>query len=221
MPIRVAVAEDHALVRAGLRGILESDPELLVVADVATGRAAVDVAHTAHPDVVLMDIRMPGMDGLHATRLITGSLPARVLVLTTFDLDEYVYEALRNGASGFLLKDTPPADLIAAVRIVAAGDALLSPGVTRRLIADFVARPAPPPPVTIDGLDKITSREHDVLLLVAEGLSNSEIARRLYIEPGTVKTHVAHLLSKLGARDRVQLVIAAYRAGVCGSSAGY
>jgi DNA-binding NarL/FixJ family response regulator len=164
-----------------------------------------------------MDIRMPRMDGIEATRLITEALAARVLMLTTFDLDEYVYGALRAGASGFLLKDTPPLDLLAAIRVVAAGDALLAPKITRRLIEEFAARPSTPVPIDSTALEGITEREHEVLRLVAGGLSNGEIAERLRIGPGTAKTHVGHLLTKLGARDRVQLVIIAYRAGVVSS----
>ena len=179
-----------------------------------TGRQAVELAGRHRPDLVLMDIRMPDTDGLQATRLITAAHPAtRVLILTTFDIDAYVYEALRGGASGFLLKDTPPADVLAAIRVVAAGDALLSPGITRRLIAEFANRPAPAnrPATELDGL---TVREREVLLLVARGLSNNELAARLSLSPATAKTHVSHLLAKLGARDRAQLVIAAYESGL-------
>ncbi|GCD94788.1 response regulator [Embleya hyalina] len=224
MSVRVLVADDQALVRAGFRGIIEMAPGLTVVAEAGTGTAAVELARRERPDVVLMDIRMPGMDGLEATRLITGAggpagVPGvRVLILTMFDLDEHIYEALRGGASGFLLKDTAPEDLLAAIRVIAAGDALLAPSVTRRLIAEFADRPAPSggvepaaPPVTLPG---ITAREHEVLALIAEGHTNPEIARRLHITEGTTKTHVGHLLAKLGARDRVQLVITAFRAGL-------
>ena len=216
MTIRVLVVEDQALVRAGLSGIVGTAPDLIVVGEAANGEQAVDLVLSESPDVVLMDIRMPGMDGLEATRRITAVTDVKVLILTTFDLDDYVYEALRSGASGFLLKDTPPLELLAAIRVIAAGDALLAPSVTGRLIREFVARPAdrartPFGPAVLDG---ITEREREVLLLVAEGLTNSEIAQRLYIEAGTAKTHVAHLLSKLGARDRVQLVILAYQSGV-------
>jgi DNA-binding NarL/FixJ family response regulator len=214
MTVRVVIAEDQALVRAGLKGIVGTAPDLLVVGEAATGSAAVELAASTSPDVILMDIRMPGMDGLQATRLITGSSAVRVLVLTTFDLDEYVYAALRSGASGFLLKDTPPAELLAAIRVIAAGEALLGPSITRRLIDEFAARPEPREVRTPTRLPAITEREREVLLLVAEGLSNAEIAQRLHIEPGTAKTHVAHLLTKLDARDRVQLVILAFRSGL-------
>jgi len=214
MTIRVVVADDQELLRAGLCGIIGTDSGLAVVGQAGTGEAAVEAVRQERPDVVLMDIRMPGMDGLEATRAITATSPARVLILTTFDLDEYVYAALRGGASGFLLKDTPPRDLLAAIRVVAAGDALLAPRVTRRLITEFAARPSPTPAQVLDG---VTERERDVLLLVAEGLSNAEIAERLFIGPGTVKSHVAHLLTKLGARDRVQLAILAFRTGLATS----
>jgi len=206
--IKVLVADDQALVRAGLAGIIGTAPDLTVIGEAADGAQAVGLARELHPDVVLMDIRMPGVDGLEATRQITGS---RVLVLTTFDLDEYVYAALRGGASGFLLKDTPPRELLDAIRIIARGDALLSPSVTRRLIAAFACRPSPPDPAS---LPHLTARENDVLLLVAEGLSNAEIAEQLGIAPGTARTHVAALLGKLKARDRIQLVILAHRAGL-------
>jgi DNA-binding NarL/FixJ family response regulator len=232
--IRVLVADDQHLMRAGLRGIVDTAADLTVIAEADTGLQAVDLARRERPDVVLMDIRMPGMDGLEATRLITASTGVRVLILTTFDLDDYVYQALRGGASGFLLKDAPPADLLAAIRVVASGDALLAPSITRRLIAEFAARPEPPGPGTAgsgtagsgaagsgaagsgaagaDPLASITDRERQVLALVAEGLSNAEIAGRLHIAPGTAKTHVGNLLTKLNARDRVHLVIYAYRA---------
>jgi DNA-binding NarL/FixJ family response regulator len=208
--VRVLVAEDQALVRAGLCGIVGTAADLAVVGEASTGIQAVELATTEHPDVVLMDVRMPGMDGLEATRRITAETPARVLVLTTFDLDDYVYSALRGGASGFLLKDTAPADLLAAIRVVAAGDALLAPSVTARLIARVAATDAPISPAD-PRLANVTDREHEVLLLVAEGMSNAEIAVRLRIGAGTAKTHVAHLLTKLDARDRVQLVILAHR----------
>jgi DNA-binding NarL/FixJ family response regulator len=213
--IRVIVADDQYLVRAGLRGIVDTAPDLTVVAEAASGRQAVDLARQERPDVVLMDIRMPELDGLEATRLITATTDVRVLILTTFDLDDYVYQALRGGASGFLLKDTPPLDLLAAIRIIAAGDALLAPSITRRLIAEFAARPEPSPPVTLPrALAAITDRERQVLALLADGLSNAEIAERLHITPGTAKTHVGNLLTKLDARDRVQLVILAHRTGL-------
>ncbi|MEU6414303.1 response regulator transcription factor [Microbispora sp. NPDC046933] len=214
MSVRVVVADDQTLLRAGLRGIIETAPDLTVVGEAATGLEAVELVRAHRPDVVCMDIRMPDMDGLEATRLITSSCDARVLILTTFDLDEYVYAAMRGGASGFLLKDAPPQDLLTAIRVVAAGDALLAPTITKRLIRDFAARPLPPQRPRTPTLRGITERERQVLELVAEGLSNSEIADHLHIGPGTAKTHVGRLLTKLGARDRVQLVIIAYRAGL-------
>jgi DNA-binding NarL/FixJ family response regulator len=216
MTVRVLVAEDQHLVRAGLVGIVGTADDLEVVGEAATGREAVELARRELPDVVLMDIRMPGGNGIEATRLITASTPVRVLVLTTFDLDDHVYEALRAGASGFLLKDTPPLELLAAIRVLAAGDALLAPSVTRRLLAEFAARPTSARSAAGDParLPTITEREQQVLGLVAEGLSNAEIAEHLHITAGTAKTHVANLLTKLGARDRVQLVILAYRTGV-------
>jgi DNA-binding NarL/FixJ family response regulator len=231
--ITVVVADDQALVRAGLCGIIAATPGLAVVGEAGTGAEAVAAARRMLPDVVLMDVRMPVMDGIEATWQITGpgGAGSRVLVLTTFDLDEYVYAALRAGASGFLLKSTSPADLVAAVNVVAAGDALLAPSVTRRLVAEFVRRPvtaragAGPPAPGLPGtglsgagsaatMTAITAREREVLALVATGLSNTEIADRLAISPATAKTHVGHLLTKLDARDRVQLVILAYQAGV-------
>jgi DNA-binding NarL/FixJ family response regulator len=212
MTLRVVVADDRALIRSGLRGIVETAGDLAVVGEAATGRQAVDEVLRLRPDVVLMDIRMPELDGIAATgRLTAAGCPTRVLVLTTFDLDQYVYGALRAGASGFLLKDTPPADLHAAVRTVAAGDALLAPKVTRRLIAAFTGTTAAP---AAPELEVLTDRERQVLGLVAEGLTNSEIGERLFIATGTAKVHVARLLYKLGARDRVQLVIIAHRAGM-------
>ncbi len=215
MTVRVLVADDQALLRAGLSGIVETAPDLTVVGEAATGSEAVAQVATLRPDVVLMDIRMPEMDGLAATRAITAAGPTKVLILTTFDLDEYVYAALRGGASGFLLKDTPPADLHAAIRVVAAGEALLSPGITRRLIHEFAARPVIDPAATERTPTlPITAREREVLALVGEGLSNNEIAARLHIGAGTTKTHIGHLLTKLAARDRVQLVIIAHRAGL-------
>jgi len=227
--ISVLVADDQALVRAGFCGIIAATPGLAVVGEAGTGAEAVTVARRAGPDVVLMDVRMPVMDGIEATRQITGpdgAAGSRVLILTTFDLDEYVYAALRAGASGFLLKSTSPADLVAAVKVVAAGDALLAPSVTRRLVAEFVRRPVPAPAGTrLPGsglagrgppaaLAAITAREREVLALIASGLSNTEIADRLAISPATAKTHVGHLLTKLDARDRVHLVILAYQAGL-------
>ncbi len=213
--IRVVVADDQTLVRAGLRGIVESANDLTVVGEAATGLQAVEQARSELPDLVLMDVRMPEMDGIEATRLITSSTAVRVLILTTFNLDEYVYGALRGGASGFLLKDTPPLDLLAAIRVIAAGDALLAPGITRRLIEEFATRPEPAPfPTTPATLEAVTDREREVLTLVAQGLTNAEIAQRLHISPGTAKTHVRRLLAKLNARDRVQLVIIAYQTGL-------
>ena len=220
--IRVVIADDQTLVRAGFRVLVESAPDLEVVGEAGDGAEAVEQARRELPDVVLMDIRMPRLDGLEATRRIAALDQAggvRVLVLTTFDLDEYVYAALRAGASGFLLKDTPPADLLTAIRVVAAGDALLAPSVTRRLIAEFARRPEPSP-VTPAGLATLTDREREVLGLVAHGLSNSEIAQRLVVSPATSKTYVSRLLAKLGARDRAQLVAIAYETGLVTPGAG-
>lgn len=212
------MADDQYLIRAGLRGIVETADDLTVVAEASTGLEAVEVARRERPDVILMDIRMPEMDGLEATALIATTTAVRVLILTTFDLDTYVYQALRSGASGFLLKDTPPHDLLAAIRVVAAGDALLAPSITRRLISEFAARPDPRPTTGVPpALANITDRERQVLALVAEGLSNAEIAQQLHITPGTAKTHVGNLLTKLDARDRIQLVILAYRTGLASS----
>jgi DNA-binding NarL/FixJ family response regulator len=210
--IRVAVADDQELVRTGFRVILESEPDIVVVGEAADGREAIEVAHQHSPDVVLMDVRMPHLDGLEATRRIVTEEGPRVLILTTFDLDEYVYEALRSGASGFLLKDGPAEQLVSAVRVVARGEALLAPRITRRLIAEFsrVGRPNVPP-ARLDGL---TARELDVLKLVARGLSNAEIAGELYVAETTVRTHLGHILTKLGLRDRVQAVVLAYETGL-------
>jgi DNA-binding NarL/FixJ family response regulator len=236
MTISVAVADDQALVRAGFCGIIAATPGLRVAGEAANGAEAVRVARTARPDVVLMDIRMPVLDGIEATRQITaspGTACVRVIILTTFDLDEYVFGALHAGASGFLLKDTPPEGLLTAIRVVAVGEALLAPSVTRRLISAFTGNlaqargsgPAEPggaaaPAATVSRGDQVTrvltGREREVLCLVAEGLSNAEIASRLCISHATAKTHVAHLLTKLDARDRVQLVIIAYQAGLAG-----
>ena len=213
MSIRVAVADDQPLVRTGLCGILATAEDLVVVGEASTGRQAIEVVRSQRPDVILMDIRMPDVDGLEATRIIGADSSTKVLVLTTFDLDDYVYEALRAGASGFLLKDTPPHQLLEAIRVVAGGDALLAPAITKRLIAEFAARPDKPIIATHSQLAAITDREREVLSLVAEGLSNAEIAAQLHIGPGTAKTHVAHLLTKLNARDRVQLAIIAHRSG--------
>ena len=214
--IRVLVADDQALVRAGFRVLVDSAADLEVVGEAGNGLEAVGQTRSARPDVVLMDIRMPVLDGLEATRRIVDDellAGVRVLVLTTFDLDEYVYAALRAGASGFLLKDTPPADLLAAIRVVAAGDALLAPAVTRRLIAEFARRPEPSP-VTPAALAGLTDREREVLALVARGLTNAEIADRLVVSVATAKTHVSRVLAKLQARDRAQLVMLAYETGL-------
>jgi DNA-binding NarL/FixJ family response regulator len=210
--IRVLVADDQSMVRAGFRMLLSGEPDIEVVAEADNGLEAVDKAARFEPEVVLMDIRMPELDGLRATRRILQADPAaRVLVLTTFDLDEYVYEALRAGASGFVLKDDPPEQLLAAIRTVAAGEALLSPAVTRRVIREFTRLPRPEEP---KGLDELTEREREVLSLIAEGRSNAEIGDQLVISETTVKTHVTHVLQKLGLRDRVQAVVLAYRAGL-------
>ncbi|GAA4151147.1 response regulator transcription factor [Actinomadura keratinilytica] len=211
--IRVLVADDQALVRGSFRLLVDTAPGMVAVGEAGTGAEAVELAARERPDVVLMDVRMPEMDGIEATRRICAASDVRVLILTTFDLDAYVYAALRAGASGFLLKDTPPADLLAAVRVVAAGEALLAPAVTRRLIAEFVRRPEPSRPVARE-LDGVTPRELEVLELVARGLSNTEIADHLRVSLATVKTHIGHLLAKLHARDRAQLVIVAYETGV-------
>ena len=211
--IGVLIVDDQRLVRSGFRMILGTEPGITVVGEAADGAEAVDAAQELAPDVVLMDIRMPGMDGLEATRrIVDGSDEApRVLVLTTFDLDEYVYEALRAGASGFLLKDAPEEQLVAGVRIVADGGALFAPAVTRRLIEEFASRSSPAPP---PALDELTAREVDVLKLLARGHSNAEIARELFVSDHTVKTHVARILQKLDLRDRTQAVIAAYESGL-------
>jgi DNA-binding NarL/FixJ family response regulator len=210
--IRVLIADDQAMVRAGFRMLLSGEQDIEVVAEARDGREAVAKAAQSYPTVILMDIRMPEFDGLEATRrIITADHDARILILTTFGLDEYVYEALRAGASGFVLKDDPPEQLIAAVRTVAGGDALLSPAITKRVIKQFtrLRRPAPP-----KELDELTAREQDILRLIADGLSNSEIGKRLYISETTVKTHVTHILQKLGLRDRVQVVVLAYQTGL-------
>ena len=214
--IKVLVADDQALVRAGFRVLVDSAADLEVVGEAANGVEAVDLAGRHRPDVVLMDIRMPDMDGLEATRRITelDIEPAvRILILTTFALDEYVFGALKAGASGFLLKDTPPADLLTGIRVVAAGDALLSPTITRHLIEEFVRRPDPAQ-ASVPLLDGLTEREREVLGLVAKGWSNAEIAERLYVTTATAKTHVSRLLMKLGARDRAQLIVVAYESGL-------
>ena len=213
--IRVLLADDQALVRAGFRALLDAQEDIEVVGEADDGEEAVRLSREHGPDVVLMDIRMPGMDGLEATRLIVAddALKAvRIVILTTFDLDEYVFEALRVGASGFLVKNTEPAELVHAVRAVAAGDALLSPGVTKRLVNEFAARSRQPRP-TAD-LDALTEREREVMALVAEGLTNAEIAERLVVSPATAKTHVSRAMVKLGARDRAQMVVLAYESGL-------
>ena len=215
-PLRILIADDQALVRAGFKMILDAEDDLDVVGEAADGAAAVELARRLKPDVVLMDIRMPELDGIEATRRVValeGDPPVRVLMLTTFDLNEYVYEALRAGASGFLLKDVPPEQLAAGIRVVAQGEALLAPSITKRLIQEFAAAApvtAAPPP----GLDELTARELEVFRLIARGLSNAEIAAELIVSETTVKTHVARVLMKLGLRDRVQAVVLAYEAGV-------
>jgi DNA-binding NarL/FixJ family response regulator len=215
--IRVLLADDQALIRAGFRVLLEADPELTVVGEAVDGRQAVSLARRERADVVLMDIRMPEMDGLEATKLIAADddlAGVKVIILTTFETDEYVFQAIRAGASGFLVKDTEPADLLQAIRIVARGDALLSPSVTRRLITDLAARPAGPAPAAGKLLAALTGREREVLSLVATGLSNEEIANRLYLSPLTAKTHVSRIMTKLNARDRAQLVVLGYETGL-------
>jgi DNA-binding NarL/FixJ family response regulator len=212
--IRVLIADDQALVRGGFRMILDAQKDIEVVGEASDGREAVAQARELEPDVVLMDIRMPELDGLEATRrLVSGDGSARVLMLTTFDLDEYVYEAMKTGASGFLLKDVRPEQLAEAVRIVAAGDSLLAPAITQRLIAEFVRRP-PPGSGAPTELSELTERELEVLKLIARGLSNGEIASELFVSEATVKTHVTHVLSKLKLRDRVQAVVLAYESGL-------
>jgi DNA-binding NarL/FixJ family response regulator len=214
--IRALVADDQQAVRAGFAALLETQPDITVVATAANGEEAVQQNQEHRPDIVLMDIRMPVLDGIAATRQMcapSGDARPRVLVLTTFDLDGYVYDALQAGASGFLLKDAPPETLFEAVRVVAAGDALLAPAVTRRLIAEF-ARLRPPQRTHPEELDALTRRELEILSLIAAGLSNNEIARRLVLSNDTVKTHVSHILRKLGLRDRAQAVVAAYESGL-------
>jgi DNA-binding NarL/FixJ family response regulator len=210
--IRVLVADDQSMVRAGFRMLLGGEEDIEVVAEAGNGLEAVDKAARFEPTVVLMDIRMPELDGLEATRrIVAADSGARVLILTTFDLDEYVYEALAAGASGFVLKDDPPEQLIAAIRTVAAGEALLSPAVTKRVIREFTRIPRPTTP---KGFDELTAREQEIFRLIAAGLSNTEIAQELFISDTTVKTHITHILQKLGLRDRVQAVVLAYQAGL-------
>jgi DNA-binding NarL/FixJ family response regulator len=214
----VLIADDQALVRVGLRKVLESEPDMTVVGDAGDGDQAVDAARRLRPDVILMDIRMPVLDGIEATRRITGESPeARVIILTTFGIDAYVYESLRAGASGFMLKDAPPEEIVAAVRIVSNGDALLAPAITRAVIEEFARRspseapaPRPQPPA----VEELTPREREVLELLARGLSNPEICERLVVSEATTKTHVARVLQKLGVRDRIQAVIYAYETGL-------
>ena len=214
MSIRVLLADDQAMVRAGFRMILESEPDVEVVGEAANGEQALALTRSLKPDVVLMDIQMPDGDGLQATRRITedAQVSTRVLILTTFERDEYVFEALRAGASGFLLKNAPPEELLHAVRVVAAGDALLAPSVTRRIIAQLASRPIRPEPG--EQLKSLTQRERQVLIMLARGKSNAELAAELFVSEGTVKTHVSSLLSKLGLRDRVQAVVLAYESGL-------
>lgn len=213
--IRVVLADDQTLVRSGFRALLDARADIEVVGEATDGDAAVALTKTLVPDMVLMDIRMPGCDGLTATKRIASDArlgSVRVVILTTFALDEYLFDALRAGASGFLLKDTEPTDLVSAVRVVARGDSLISPAMTRRLIAEFAARAKPPRPAA--ELDVLTDREREVMALVATGLNNDEIARRLYMSPATARTHVSRAMTKLGARDRTQLVVAAYESGL-------
>ncbi len=213
--IRLLVVDDQALIRSGLRMILEAEPGLHVIGEAGDGREAVEQGKRLQPDVVLMDVRMPGMDGIEATRrLLAAGLVTepRVLILTTFDLDDYVYAAIRAGASGFLLKDAPPDELIHAIRVVAAGEALLAPTVTRRLIEEFAARPDPA--TEPEGMDELTDREVEVLRSLAAGFSNAEIAEALFVSEATVKTHISHILTKLDLRDRVQAVVVAYESGL-------
>ncbi|HET9171224.1 MAG TPA: response regulator transcription factor [Actinospica sp.] len=218
-PVEVLIADDQALVRSAFAALVDAVPGMRVVGTAANGLEAVDLAAKLHPDVVLMDVRMPQMDGIAATRQIAAARDGgpRVLILTTFDLDEYVFSALRAGAGGFLLKDTPPDDLVTAIRVIASGEALLAPTVTRRLIEEFARRPEPTS-VPHQSLDGVTEREREVLVLIGRGLSNGEIAAHLHVAAATVKTHVSRLLMKLCARDRAQLVIAAYESGLLGDA---
>jgi DNA-binding NarL/FixJ family response regulator len=214
--IRVLLVDDQALVRAGFRMILDAEPEMEVVGEAADGREAIDQVRALRPEIVLMDIRMPELDGLEATRRILagGDEAPKILMLTTFDLDEYVYEALRAGASGFLLKDTPPEQLVSAIEVISQGEALLSPTITRRVISEFVKGTGPKPQAQFPRLQDLTAREREVLTLIARGLSNAEIATELFVSETTVKTHVAHVLMKLELRDRVQAVVLAYESGL-------
>ena len=221
MSVRVVIADDQELVRTGFRMILDAEPDIEIVGEATNGREAIALARELRPNAILMDIRMPEMDGIEATRRVVaadGDPPTRVLMLTTFDLDEYVFDALRAGASGFLLKDVPAAQLAAGVRMVAAGDALLAPTITRRLIEEFAA--SAPADTSVPGLDELTPRELEVFKLVAKGMTNAEIAAELVIGETTVKTHVTRLLMKLGLRDRVQAVVVAYEAGIVSPTRG-
>jgi DNA-binding NarL/FixJ family response regulator len=221
--VRIIVADDHEVIRSGFASLLDTQPDFTVVGTAIDGLDAVRIGRELRPDVVLMDIRMPGMDGIEATRQLAHHRPdgPRILVLTTFDLDEYVYDALRAGASGFLLKDVKAEQLFDAVRVIAAGDALLAPGVTRRLISEFAQRPAAAAPHSTPELGELTPRETQVLQLIAEGLSNAEIATRLVVTEETIKTHVSRVLNKLGLRDRTQAVVTAYETGLVVPGRGY
>lgn len=213
--IRVGLADDQALVRSGFAALLDAEDDIAVVGQASDGEAAVRLASRERPDVLLMDIRMPGLDGIEATRRIAGDQRlsgVRVVILTTFEIDEYIFDGLRAGASGFLVKDTDAAELLRAVRVVAAGESLLSPTVTRRLVGEFTARTKDK--TAVRGIDELTAREREVVALIADGLSNEEIAGRIYVSPSTVKTHVARAMTKLGARDRAQLVVFAYQSGL-------
>lgn len=216
MTIRLLIADDQELVRTAFALLVATEPDMTVVGEAADGHAAVDLARRAHPEVILMDVRMPGCDGIAATRQLTADpmlTDTRILILTTFDLDEYVFGAVRAGASGFLLKDTPASQLLTAIRIIAAGEALLAPSATRRLIAEYASRPQPAAR-PVRSLSTLTDRETEVLTLIASGLSNDEICHHLHVSMATTKTHIGRLLAKLAARDRAQLVIAAYEAGL-------